>query len=192
MTDPHEGDALLRAILERPEDDAPRLIYADWLEEGGVEAQAKYIRFCVINPALGSKEWWTFMNENPVVYEWYGAESQKISSTVFTPLWRRGLVGGIICFTNDFMIHVKKWFSQHPITEVEILDKAAIQDDIGSWMIEPHPWPISPSAIRYSWQLPEPVMGNQIIRYSTPKEAEARIFALFVTYGRKIAGLPPL
>lgn len=30
MTD---GDALLRAVLEAPDDDAPRLIYADWLEE---------------------------------------------------------------------------------------------------------------------------------------------------------------
>lgn len=34
-----DGPALLRAILEAPADDAPRLVYADWLEEnaGGIE-----------------------------------------------------------------------------------------------------------------------------------------------------------
>jgi uncharacterized protein (TIGR02996 family) len=30
MTD---GDALLRAVLVDPTDDAPRLVYADWLDE---------------------------------------------------------------------------------------------------------------------------------------------------------------
>lgn len=36
--------AFLQAILERPEDDAPRLIMADWLEENGEEARAEFIR----------------------------------------------------------------------------------------------------------------------------------------------------
>src|SRR5436305_2053272 len=30
-----EADALWAAVLEAPEDDAPRLVYADWLEEHG-------------------------------------------------------------------------------------------------------------------------------------------------------------
>lgn len=30
-----DGDALLRAILLRPDDDAARLVYADWLDENG-------------------------------------------------------------------------------------------------------------------------------------------------------------
>lgn len=39
-----DGDALLRAILDDPEDDAPRLVYADWLEERGDMARAAFIR----------------------------------------------------------------------------------------------------------------------------------------------------
>ena len=35
-----DGDAILAAILAKPEDDAPRLVYADWLEEFGGEAGA--------------------------------------------------------------------------------------------------------------------------------------------------------
>ena len=41
MTD---RDALLRAICENPDDDAPRLIYADWLDEHGDARQAEFIR----------------------------------------------------------------------------------------------------------------------------------------------------
>jgi uncharacterized protein (TIGR02996 family) len=36
--------AFLRVICERPEDDAPRLVYADWLEEEGECAQSQFIR----------------------------------------------------------------------------------------------------------------------------------------------------
>jgi uncharacterized protein (TIGR02996 family) len=37
-------DAFLRAILEAPDDDAPRLIYADWLDEHDDPARAEFIR----------------------------------------------------------------------------------------------------------------------------------------------------
>jgi uncharacterized protein (TIGR02996 family) len=36
--------AFLHDILENPDDDAPRLIYADWLDERGNEARAEFIR----------------------------------------------------------------------------------------------------------------------------------------------------
>ncbi len=37
-------DAFLQAILETPDDDTPRLIYADWLDEHGDPARAEFIR----------------------------------------------------------------------------------------------------------------------------------------------------
>ncbi|HEY1065285.1 MAG TPA: TIGR02996 domain-containing protein, partial [Pirellulales bacterium] len=37
-------EALLAAATAQPHDDAPRLIYADWLEEQGDDAQAEFIR----------------------------------------------------------------------------------------------------------------------------------------------------
>jgi uncharacterized protein (TIGR02996 family) len=36
---PTTGELLLRAVFEHPEDDAPRLAYADWLEESGGEPE---------------------------------------------------------------------------------------------------------------------------------------------------------
>jgi uncharacterized protein (TIGR02996 family) len=54
------ADAFLDAILECPEDDAPRLIYADWLDEQDEPARAELIRLqCALaagafqGPALG-------------------------------------------------------------------------------------------------------------------------------------------
>src|SRR3954447_18033797 len=41
MTD---GTALLAAIRAAPDDDAPRLIYADWLDEHGQPERAEFIR----------------------------------------------------------------------------------------------------------------------------------------------------
>jgi uncharacterized protein (TIGR02996 family) len=38
------ADAFLHAIAETPEDDTPRLVYADWLEENGNVERAEFIR----------------------------------------------------------------------------------------------------------------------------------------------------
>lgn len=39
-----DGSALLAAICENPQEDLPRLIYADWLEENGRPERAEFIR----------------------------------------------------------------------------------------------------------------------------------------------------
>src|SRR5450432_1909805 len=39
-----ESSALLAAILASPADDAPRLVYADWLDENGDTSRAAFIR----------------------------------------------------------------------------------------------------------------------------------------------------
>src|SRR4051794_488825 len=39
-----DRDALLAAIRQAPRDDAPRLVYADWLDENGDSDRAEFIR----------------------------------------------------------------------------------------------------------------------------------------------------
>jgi uncharacterized protein (TIGR02996 family) len=39
-----QDDAFLHSILSNPEDDTPRLVYADWLEEHGQPDRAEFIR----------------------------------------------------------------------------------------------------------------------------------------------------
>src|SRR5947209_8162096 len=40
----NQEQASLQAIREKPDDDAPRLIYADWLDEHGQADRAEFIR----------------------------------------------------------------------------------------------------------------------------------------------------
>jgi uncharacterized protein (TIGR02996 family) len=47
------GDALYRGILDDPEDDAPRLVYADWCEENGEADRAEFIRTQIERERLG-------------------------------------------------------------------------------------------------------------------------------------------
>src|SRR5208282_4785763 len=39
-----DGDALLHTIIDHPDDDMPRLVYADWLEENGQAERAEFTR----------------------------------------------------------------------------------------------------------------------------------------------------
>lgn len=39
-----EADALLDAIFDHPDEDTPRLVYADWLQENGQQNYAEFIR----------------------------------------------------------------------------------------------------------------------------------------------------
>ena len=39
-----EREALLKAVCENPDDDTPRLVFADWLQEHGEEERAEFIR----------------------------------------------------------------------------------------------------------------------------------------------------
>jgi uncharacterized protein (TIGR02996 family) len=42
-----DEEAILAAIAAEPLDDAPRLVYADWLQEHGQDAKAEYVRLVV-------------------------------------------------------------------------------------------------------------------------------------------------
>ena len=55
-----ERDALLRAVCENPDDDTPRLVYADWLQENGEEERAEFIRVQVLmarTKARADEDW---------------------------------------------------------------------------------------------------------------------------------------
>jgi uncharacterized protein (TIGR02996 family) len=52
----NEREALLRAVCENPDDDTPRLVFADWLQEYGDEARAEFIRL-QIQLARGTFRW---------------------------------------------------------------------------------------------------------------------------------------
>ena len=68
------GDHLLRAVLCQPEEDTPRLVYADWLEENGDPDRAEFIRTEIQVARFGSKPHRTIGHEGGPVrpIEWIG------------------------------------------------------------------------------------------------------------------------
>jgi uncharacterized protein (TIGR02996 family) len=62
----NDHDALLRAIGEHPEEDTPRLMYADWLEENGQPERADFVRAQVelARPGLSPAERYPFVRKN--------------------------------------------------------------------------------------------------------------------------------
>ena len=50
-----DEDALLRAVIAAPEDNAPRLVFADWLDEHGDPQRARLIRAQIAGKWLGYK-----------------------------------------------------------------------------------------------------------------------------------------
>jgi uncharacterized protein (TIGR02996 family) len=52
----NDREILLRAICAAPDDDAPRLAYADWLEENGDSRQAEFIRVQIALARMHSDE----------------------------------------------------------------------------------------------------------------------------------------
>jgi uncharacterized protein (TIGR02996 family) len=96
-------DALLRAIVEEPDNDLPRLIYADWLEEHGAAARAEFIRVQVELEPL--REQWAneqrealerreevLLREHRLAWEWGSTPLSEKFREEITTVFRRGFV----------------------------------------------------------------------------------------------------
>lgn len=138
-----DGAALLRAIIDDPDDDLVRLAYADWLEEAGDDARAEFIRVQVagggevyvggevwMEPQEGraaelcrrhSREWaGPPPGHDPLRWEW---------------TFRRGFVEEVRCPLAAWDAHGGSILVSHPVTRVELTDKAPVALNGGyGWM----------------------------------------------------------
>jgi uncharacterized protein (TIGR02996 family) len=79
----HDDPAFLRAIRDRPDDDVPRLVYADFLDERGEHARAEFIRAGCERARLGPLQagWQKLTNRELVLL----AENQAQWEQEFAP-----------------------------------------------------------------------------------------------------------
>jgi len=120
MTD---ADALLRAILDAPEDDAPRLVYADWLDEQGDSGRAAFIRVQVQlartpadDPAYARLAQTERNLLDPNRKRW----SEWLPKWVRAPEFRRGFIERIQCQAKDFIAHADEVRTKTPLQGVRI------------------------------------------------------------------------
>lgn len=195
--------AFIRAILENPKDDAPRLVFADWLDEQGRLHRASTIKHQISfrKGEIG----WTADVLNDVEREFL--PPGDLSLTAF--LFRRGFVAEVRLTCAEFMTHASDLFSKHPIEKVTLTDRKPVErlgHDHWVWQQETtfqDNWGSGPNPyypVRYD--IPDAVFdlmvnwnysyGEGIGTYKTaPSEREACeiVSDACVLYGRKAAGL---
>jgi uncharacterized protein (TIGR02996 family) len=113
-------DGFLEAIWREPEEDSPRLIYADWLEEQG-DVRGEFIRLqCELaalpadaagRPALEARERQLLARH---AAEWLGPLGDLLESWRF----RRGFLDQVTMTPSDFMWHADLLFEQAPLQTV--------------------------------------------------------------------------
>jgi uncharacterized protein (TIGR02996 family) len=115
-------EAFLQAIIESPEDDAPRLIYADFLEDHGQTERAEFIRLqCLLaklpeddprREQLEAREWVLLEGQQE---EWVGPLQGFVESKEF---WR-AFVEAVTLATEDFFTRAESLFGLAPVRHAE-------------------------------------------------------------------------
>lgn len=134
-----EGELLLRGVLNDPADGTARLVFADWLEERGEGARARFIRNEVAASAPPSvfKAGWpcrvsVFRDTSRMTLgEVVNLPPEPIELVELAPpvpgvSWAtsRGMVCGIELPCEAFMTHAEAIFRVHPVTSVVLVDKS--------------------------------------------------------------------
>ena len=186
-----DGEALLRAVLEAPFDDGPRLVYADWLEEHGEAERAAAIREGCRTRIGGLA--------NP-------RSAPVLPPPVLLAYQDRGFIEAIMIPQAAFLRHAEAMFRSLPIAGVRLTDRAPHRPrDCYAWFLGrgrvAGPFPAAELAKELFFLLPP-----GLTRRDTNRRQAYNLFALYdsedaarqalsracVAYGRKLAGLPPL
>jgi uncharacterized protein (TIGR02996 family) len=126
MLDTATDTAFLRAILANPDDDAPRLIYADWLDEQGDADRAEFIRLQIRLARMDSDDPDRFSVGSRAEelrrahhIEWVNHLPQfdHVNWEVFD----RGFISAVKFETPDaFFAHAREVFAAAPIHELRL------------------------------------------------------------------------
>ncbi len=132
VTTPTDREGLLRAVCENPDDDLPRLILADWLEDHGGGDRAEWIRHALRYPARQ----WTCEEDGDVGLfcgDDYGRcqtcadmEADGWPAALLGAgryLWRRGFVESVSAPLAILEAHLPAITACQPVTAVRATDR---------------------------------------------------------------------
>lgn len=129
--------ALLQAILADPDDDGARLVFADLLEDEGERDRATLIRDQIQKgwkldatggPCVWSIYGWAgFPRGDPSLACWRGANWFLSLDLPKEFRIARGFVEAITLPAADFLCHADELFTSHPITEVSLTTRPALE-----------------------------------------------------------------
>ncbi len=116
-------DAFLQAIRDAPDDDTPRLIYADWLDEHGQLDRAEFIRIQIFLARL--PEWHPQRVElKAIERELLGRHAEEWAAPLarFSEDWefRRGFIEVITIAAESFVRQAEVIFREAPVQGVRL------------------------------------------------------------------------
>lgn len=135
MTD--EERAILLCVKGRPDDDMPRLAYADYLDGVGETTRAAFIRAQIAEARVGER------NTLPPPYSWLPcvATAQVWSSRFPEPdeepgpgvslvWWHRGFAEGWVLTAADWIAFADAITAEHPVRRVRFLTMPTCPPDV--------------------------------------------------------------
>jgi uncharacterized protein (TIGR02996 family) len=124
----------LEAICENPDDDVPRLVYADWLEERG-DPRGEFIRLqCTLAsmPDDDERRWSLLARERQLLGQhgkgWAGPLRRQVRHYTF----RRGFVEAITLPAADFLTRGEELLRLAPVRQVRLLDARPLLADLAA------------------------------------------------------------
>lgn len=135
-----EREAFLKAICDSPDDDTPRLVFADWLTEHGDEPRAEFIRLGIRD---GHREYFAAHAD---ACECGGCRDRRAMTALLAVhhrhwtnwslwdnqwprhdlgqnwAWRRGFVHSVTCSGDDWARHGDAVLREHPVREVTLTE----------------------------------------------------------------------
>lgn len=201
MTTYTDAAVLLRAILEQPADDAPRLAYADELEGNGYSEHAEFIKRQIElrdwdNACCGIDGCYSFVHRHlsPDLCAMFG-ERDLHKRAIF----RRGFICEIHGTMSDLMQHAETLFRSHPITRVVVTDRKPHGQDNSFWWAK--------KSLLVKGDKSENIIDDEVfdrlekytrqggaggfVFYDSREDATDEFYRAFVAYGRSLAGLSP-
>ena len=136
MTRETENTAFLNRIIEAPDDDTVRLVYADWLDENGAPERAAFIRLQIESERAEP------VTDNPArehasrLLDQYGeqwaAEVGFRAPGVSSVYFRRGFIESVRAFAAVFVRHGAGWVHRAPVRGLRLTHVAGGSSRLGA------------------------------------------------------------
>lgn len=126
-----QGEELLERILDNPDEDTHRLVYADWLDEQRRPERAEFIRVQVKRAATDPSQWEyaDAKREQEILFPHPDAHQDRLrldwlsvdfAMTVDSWKWDRGFVSQIWIRGDRWLTHADQILAAHPVREVTL------------------------------------------------------------------------
>ncbi len=122
-----DEQGFLAAIREAPDDDTPRLIYADWLDDRGEADRAEFIRVQCEAERLPEfdprkveldERWRRLLAARES--DWLGPVGVHLREPEFPPRYLRGMLNAVALSASAFLEHADTFFKTHPVQTIQI------------------------------------------------------------------------